>query len=70
MDKVNRYEWENPIMPGDVFMMGFVLAFLFTFGKILVDVLRQEKNFAEIIDIINDSLVISSEGEQSNLYLN
>ena len=59
-------------MPGDVFMMGFVFAFLFTFGKILVDVLRQEKNFAEIIEIINDSLVISSDGDQNNssLYLN
>ena len=59
-------------MPGDVFMMGFVFAFLLTFGKILVDVLRQEKNFAEIIEIINDSLVISSDGDKNNssLYLN
>jgi hypothetical protein len=68
---INKYEWENPIMPGDIMMGAFAITVLLTFGYIFIDVMQSEKNFADIIDIINESLVISgSDDKSSSLYLN
>ena len=70
INAINKYEWENPIMAGDMLITAFVISALLTFGYILIDVMQSEKNFAEIIDIINESLVISGNEKGSNsLYL-
>ena len=56
---LNDYEWENPIMAGDMMMQALTFLTVFFFGKVVGDVLATEKNFAEIIDILNESMVIT-----------
>jgi hypothetical protein len=65
---MNDYEWENPVMAGDMMMQALGFLILLFFGKVFSDVLETEKNFAEIIDIINESMIITgTEDENPNL---
>lgn len=66
---MNDYEWENPIMPGDMMMQALGFLIILFFGRVFSDVLETEKNFAEIIDIINESMIITGTDDE-NLNLN
>lgn len=54
----NDYEWEHPLMAGDMMIQAFGLILFLFFGKVFGDVMRSEMNFGEIIDIVNESMVI------------
>ena len=62
---MNDYEWENPIMPGDMMMQALGFLIVLFFGRVFSDVLETEKNFAEIIDIINESMIITGTDDEN-----
>lgn len=62
---LNDYEWENPVMAGDMMMQALGFAFLLFLGKIVGDVLETEENFNEIIDILNESMVITGTDDEN-----
>ena len=65
---LNDYEWENPIMAGDMMMQAMGCVALVFCGTIVGDVVQTEKNFAEIIDILNESMIITgTDNEDLNL---
>lgn len=66
---INDYEWENPVMAGDMMMQALGFLVILLLGKVVGDVLETEKNFAEIIDIINESMIITGTDDE-NLGLN
>lgn len=62
---INDYEWENPVMAGDMMMQALGLLFLLFLGKIVGDVLETEQNFNEIIDILNESMIITGTDDEN-----
>ena len=61
----NDYEWENPVMAGDMMMQALGFLGVLFFGKIVGDVFDTEQNFAEIIDILNETMIITGTDEKN-----
>ena len=56
-------------MAGDMMMSAMGALVVLFFGTVVGDVMQTEKNFAEIIDIINECMVITGTNDE-NLGLN
>lgn len=62
------YEWDHPQSAGDIIMKIGGIALVLFISKVAGGVMQTEKNFGEIIEIINESMVIKGAEEDQDKY--
>ena len=65
MKAISDFEWDNPIRTGDVLMYAFGFFFVFLAGNVIGKVIESDKNFNEIIDIINEAIIIKGTDDEN-----